>query len=103
PNELLFPDDNGKRLNYFQMNKTWKRVRQELIAEGKLPAEKAKVRMHDLRHTCASMLADKGASILVVAQQLGHADPSITARIYAHIFPSAVDALMGALDEDVNE
>jgi integrase len=43
---------------------------------------------HDLRHTCASMLIREGADVVFVARQLGHANPAITLRVYAHLFDS---------------
>jgi len=46
------------------------------------------IRFHDLRHTFASQLLSRGANILYVSQQLGHADPSITLRIYAKWIPT---------------
>jgi integrase len=47
-----------------------------------------KLRMHDLRHCFASMLIAAGADVVFVARQLGHANPAITLRVYAHLFDS---------------
>jgi integrase len=44
--------------------------------------------MHDLRHCFASMLIAAGADVVFVARQLGHANPAITLRVYAHLFDS---------------
>ena len=41
-------------------------------------------RFHDLRHTCASMLAQNGASLLEIGDLLGHRDLQVTKR-YAHL------------------
>lgn len=41
-------------------------------------------RFHDLRHTCASMLAMNGASLLEIAQVLGHKSITMTQR-YSHL------------------
>jgi integrase len=43
-------------------------------------------RFHDLRHFAASQLIAQGASILQVAKVAGHADPSVTLRVYGHLF-----------------
>jgi integrase len=54
--------------------------------------EKAKlrqIRIHDLRHTYATLLLQAGAPITYVSQQLGHRDASITLRVYAHWLPDA--------------
>ena len=42
-----------------------------------------KATFHDLRHTFASLLVSHGADVVHVPRQLGHADPSITLRVYA--------------------
>jgi hypothetical protein len=41
---------------------------------------------HDLRHTFASILIREGADVVFVARQLGHANPSITLKVYSHLF-----------------
>lgn len=46
------------------------------------------LRLHDLRHTAASLMLASGMTMLEVSEQLGHADSSITARVYAHVLPS---------------
>lgn len=42
-------------------------------------------RLHDLRHVHATTLLLSGVPLHVVADRLGHADPSITLRVYAHV------------------
>ncbi len=49
--------------------------------EARLPV----VRLHDLRHTHATLLLRAGVPVHVVASRLGHADPAITLRVYAHV------------------
>jgi integrase len=46
-----------------------------------------KVRLHDLRHVNASLDLSTGTSVNAVAARLGHNDPSITLRTYAHVMP----------------
>jgi len=50
-------------------------------AGKQLPA----ARLHDLRHVHATTLLRAGVPVHVVAARLGHADPSITLRVYAHV------------------
>jgi len=57
------------------------------------------LRFYDLRHTCASLLIAKGASIKAVQAQLGHATASITLDTYGHLFPSEMEALAYRLGE----
>ena len=54
-------------------------------------------RIHTLRHTYASLLLERRASLAYVSEQLGHASPSVTLRVYTHLIPRegrrAVDRL----------
>jgi integrase len=52
-----------------------------------------RVRFHDLRHTHASALIADGCSIKAVSRRLGHADVSITLRVYTHLMPDDDDKL----------
>ncbi len=42
---------------------------------------------HGLRHQHASLLLAEGVSLPAVSRRLGHADPSVTARVYSHVLP----------------
>jgi integrase len=42
---------------------------------------------HSLRHPHASNLLSRGVPLPAVSARLGHADPTITARIYSHALP----------------
>ena len=42
------------------------------------------IRLHDLRHTAATLLISKNVDVETVARRLGHANPSITLNVYAH-------------------
>lgn len=44
------------------------------------------IKFHELRHTTASILVASGLDPETVAERLGHADPSITLRVYSHAF-----------------
>ena len=43
--------------------------------------------LHSLRHTHGSQLLSEGVPLPVVSKRLGHANPSITARVYSHVLP----------------
>lgn len=45
-----------------------------------------KYTLHELRHTFASVLISQRELPTLVAKQMGHADPSITMKVYAHLF-----------------
>ncbi|MCA1707009.1 MAG: site-specific integrase [Actinobacteria bacterium] len=57
------------------------------------------LRTYDLRHSHASLLIDRGANVLAVAQRMGHADPNVTLRIYGHLFEGVQEELTAKLDE----
>jgi integrase len=50
------------------------------------------INLHSARHTCGTTLHLRGVPLSVVAAWLGHADASVTARIYAHSQPDALKA-----------
>jgi integrase len=54
-----------------------------LLASAGLPD----IRLHDLRHTVASILLERGTPIPEVAQRLGHSSPLVTMGVYAHVLP----------------
>jgi integrase len=57
------------------------------------------LRVHDLRHTCASLLIREGASIKAVQHHLGHKSASIILDRYGHLFPEELDHLAERLDQ----
>lgn len=44
-----------------------------------------KIRFHDLRHSCASLLVAQGVSMKLIQEWLGHSDMGTTANIYSHV------------------
>ena len=61
-----------------------------------------KIRFHDLRHSCASLLLANGVSMKEIQEWLGHSDFSTTANVYAHLDYNAklssADAMVNGLD-----
>lgn len=57
------------------------------------------VRIHDLRHTCASLLIAQGAHPKAIQQHLGHSSISVTLDRYGHLFPDQQDQVADALHE----
>lgn len=56
------------------------------------------LRIHDLRHTCASLLIAQGANIKAVQERLGHKTAAMTLDRYGHLYPDEQDRLAGALN-----
>ncbi len=55
-------------------------------------------RFHDLRHTHASHLIAAGHSIKAVSRRLGHADITITLKVYAHLMPNDDEKLAAGVE-----
>jgi integrase len=53
----------------------------------------------DLRDTAASIAISSGANMRAVSNMLGHADPSVTLRIYTHLFSDDQEMLANAIGE----
>lgn len=47
-----------------------------------------KIRIYDLRHTCATLLLSSGISPKVIAERLGHSLIVLTLDTYSHVLPS---------------
>ena len=58
-----------------------------------------KIRIHDLRHSHASLLINQGEDYLVVKERLGHASITTTIDTYSHLYPSKQKALANKLDD----
>jgi integrase len=72
--EYLFPGPTGSPM--VKIAHFWRSTTRQAGIEG--------VRLHDLRHSFASVLASGGASLLLIGQLLGHSQAATTAR-YSHL------------------
>lgn len=72
--------------------------RHRRLLAGVLVTDRCFCRLHDVRHTAATMLLDGGTTPSATAKWLGH-DPAITLRVYGHFYDDALasagDALLG--------
>lgn len=57
-----------------------------------------RIRLHDLRHSHASLLIELGFSIQAVADRLGHANADQVIRTYGHLYPAKRDEIAEALN-----
>jgi integrase len=57
------------------------------------------LRLYDLRHTSATLLLGAGVSLRVVADRLGHENPTITLKFYAHSLPDHQEQAAQTLDK----
>jgi integrase len=88
--DLVFPNDLGGLLEEATVTRVFKRT---LSAAG-LPA----IRLHDLRHTAATMLMEQAINPKVVQEMLGHSTIAITLDIYSHVTPHMQAEAAAALD-----
>lgn len=75
--DYVFTRENGKVITPNYLTKTFRKVADSLGFYG--------LRLHDLRHSVASNLLNKGFSYVQTAEWLGHSNPSTTFRFYAHV------------------
>ncbi len=79
-NEYVFTDELGNSLEPGLVSRMFKR---HLIAAG-LP----RIRLHDVRHSYATLALKAGVHPKVVSERLGHSTIAITLDLYSHVTPS---------------
>lgn len=67
------------------------RIRKKKLAEL---AGLKEIRLHDFRHSCASLLINSGANVTIVAKFLGHTKIEETLNTYTHMYQSAMGDVM---------
>lgn len=77
---LVFPSHIGTPIADGRVRTTFARV----CAAAAVP----KIRVHDLRHTCATLMLQAGINPKIVSERLGHAGIAITLTTYAHSMPT---------------
>jgi integrase len=84
----VFVTHMGGPLEPTNVNRAWYAVRSR--------AQLGSLRLHDLRHSCASFLLAAGASPRTVMKTLGHSQIGLTMNTYTHVLPEiereAIDA-----------
>jgi integrase len=84
---LIFGDLEGHYLHPEFFTRRFTRslaIARRELGEDALPA----IRLHDLRHTHATLLLKAREPVKVVSERLGHASPMITMQVYAHVMPT---------------
>jgi integrase len=76
---LVFARPEGTPIHPDLFSKTFDRM----TASSDLPV----IRLHDLRHSHASLLLRSGVPVKVVSERLGHATPAFTMTVYQHVLP----------------
>lgn len=87
PSGYVWPGEGGGPMHSHSPSQA---VTRTLVRAGLVDGEgRPLVTLHGLRHTCGSILLARGVPLIVVSRHLGHADPNITARVYAHLLNDA--------------
>lgn len=99
PTDLLFPPIVSPmartKPEYLYAESVRKFILKPALAAAGLPST---VRLHDLRHTCASLLIELGAHPRAIMERLGHSDITVTLNTYSHLFPALEEQLTDRLD-----
>ncbi len=89
---LVFAKEAGTLINPTNLRK---RSLAPLLNRAGVP----RVRFHDLRHTCATLLFSKGVHPKYVQELLGHANVAITLDTYSHVIPGMGDQTARAMED----
>ena len=81
---LVFGDLEGRYRNPEYLSRTWGRTVRRAVADG---LDVPVVRLHDLRHTHATILLSDREPVSTVSARLGHASEVVTLTVYAHVMP----------------
>ena len=82
--DLVFSHPDGSPRDPSTLTLAFRRLTRRIGLDG--------VRLHDLRHTMASLYLEQGVNPKTVAERLGHASVTITLDLYSHCLPGVQEA-----------
>jgi integrase len=88
---LLFTTDTGAPIHASNLLSHFHKA----LTTANLP----QIRIHDLRHTCATLLLTDGAPLVTVSKILGHSSVAVTAKIYAHALDKSKASAIASLSQ----
>ena len=83
---LIFGEHNGGHLNADRLCRR-SPDRSRWPGASWAPTPLPMIRVHDLRHPCATRMLANGMSVKVVFERLGHMTTTITSELYVHLLP----------------
>jgi len=92
--DLLFGDLEGKPVLPSTLTHAWSRIVKK--------AGLKQIRLHDARHTHASLMLKQGIHPKIVQERLGHSSITITLDTYSHVAPGLQQAAANLFDEAFN-
>lgn len=90
PDEVVFYRIKAKRLHQETISKQFK----DAVRKSNLSK---KIHFHSLRHSFASLLAQKGISLYIIKELLGHEDLATT-QIYSHLIPNNLNVAISLIE-----
>jgi integrase len=88
---LVFPSSIGTPIEPRNVNRRWDELRKTAGLDW--------LRLHDLRHGCATFLLAQGVSARAIMEVLGHAEIGVTMNTYTHVLPELRQEAADAIDE----
>jgi integrase len=77
--DLVVATENGEPIHPHSLSQAFERLVKR--------ADLRPIRLHDLRHTHATMAVKAGVPLKVISERLGHESPAFTMKQYAHVLP----------------
>ena len=88
---LVFASTVGTPIEPGNVNRRWDELRSRAGLD--------RLRLHDLRHGCATFLLAQGVPARAIMEVLGHAEIGVTMNTYAHVLPQLRQEAADAIDE----
>ena len=83
----------------YRAQNTVRKAFKKLLKKARL----REIRVHDMRHTYASLLISNGVSLAYIRDQLGHSSIKTTVDIYGHLIPRSMQHVVNELDNASND
>lgn len=89
----------GERLFFWLKRPAFAWEKRRAAEQAGLPV----IRIHDFRHSHASLLIEMGFSPLLISERLGHENVQTTLQIYSHLYPDKAASVADRLDKLVRK
>ena len=93
--DLVFRDHEGRPLRPDTVTHAWVKLVRRIGLKG--------IRLHDARHTHASLMLKQGVHPKIVQERLGHASIGLTLDTYSHVAPGLQEAAAAGFDKMISE
>lgn len=90
-NDLVFCQVDGRPLLPHSVSQAWRR----LVRQAGFPG----IRLHDARHTHATLMLEQGVNWKIISERLGHGSVAMTLDLYAHASPGLQQAAAHDFDQ----